>query len=456
MSRKHDKAVNRTRRRDNEHRDKVIPGKSIIRHSLAGWSVAGILGLPGILLLQIPGFSNLIAAQITVAVTGLIGGLSYPRLLKSLGGGVSPQQFWSVSTAWAASLVLGVATTFLVSLAAPKSMVFTFFSFTAWGTLGGLVTARVWRRLIAETRANDPLPALLVWSVSLGLALAVSEALSEYLKSLLPAWLAWALAYEAMAVLIGVGGGYAVVMLYRSRKAAVGISPPGATGALPAAPREVRADIAVFLLLCLPFYLNDFANIYVKDWRIWLAIDYIGVKLFPLLIIGLLLRTGKMKPGEFGLLPTPAVSFLTVFLIGTLVGIFLDQNGQEIISRFPGYRSLGEMPAITNPFWSRLDLTAGLLMVGIVEELVFRGYLCTFLFRYTRRPGLIIGLSALAFGLIHWSGGLHQVAVTGTIGAIFMALYLRTGSLYPLILAHFIIDFISFGDIFPPALFKFF
>jgi membrane protease YdiL (CAAX protease family) len=33
------------------------------------------------------------------------------------------------------------------------------------------------------------------------------------------------------------------------------------------------------------------------------------------------------------------------------------------------------MPAITNPFWNGADLTLGLLAVGILEELVFRGFL---------------------------------------------------------------------------------
>ena len=35
--------------------------------------------------------------------------------------------------------------------------------------------------------------------------------------------------------------------------------------------------ILVLVLLVSPFYLNDFASIFIKDWRLWLFIDYVGV-----------------------------------------------------------------------------------------------------------------------------------------------------------------------------------
>ena len=41
------------------------------------------------------------------------------------------------------------------------------------------------------------------------------------------------------------------------------------------------------------------------------------------------------------------------------------------------------MPAIADPAWDWLDLTFDLVLVEIFEELVFRGYMYTFLQRYT-------------------------------------------------------------------------
>ena len=38
--------------------------------------------------------------------------------------------------------------------------------------------------------------------------------------------------------------------------------------------------ILAAVVLTSPFYLNDFADLYVKDWGWWLFIDYVGVKVF--------------------------------------------------------------------------------------------------------------------------------------------------------------------------------
>ena len=48
----------------------------------------------------------------------------------------------------------------------------------------------------------------------------------------------------------------------------------------PGAGQRNPLNTALFVLLSAPFYLNDFANIYIHDWRMWLAIDYVFVKAF--------------------------------------------------------------------------------------------------------------------------------------------------------------------------------
>lgn len=212
--------------------------------------------------------------------------------------------------------------------------------------------------------------------------------------------------------------------------------------------------ILVFILLVSPFYLNDFANIYIEDWRLWLGIDYIGVKLFPLAVILWLTLSKQMRPAEFGLAMQSRASFTIVFLVVMLIGALLDQNGYSLLAGTPGYAPLGGMPAITNPAWDWIDLTLGLLLVGLVEELVFRGYMCTFLRRYIRNPPAIVVISALAFGLIHWSLGFHAVLITSMIGAVFMIAYLRTRALPPIMLAHFAINFIDFAGVVPKSIFK--
>ncbi len=211
----------------------------------------------------------------------------------------------------------------------------------------------------------------------------------------------------------------------------------------------------ILVLLITPFYLNDFSNIYVKSWQWWLFIDYTFAKVFPLLLVGWLIKNGETKHYEIGLNPQPVLSFFIVFIIITLIGTILDQNAYKLIAKIPGYPALGAMPSIKSPFWNWVDLTFGLLMVAIVEELIFRGYMFAVISEHTGNSPFIVIISSLAFGLIHWSGGLHVVYVTSIIGAVFMIAYIKTDSLPSIMLSHLAINFIDFADVIPKSIFKF-
>ena len=102
-----------------------------------------------------------------------------------------------------------------------------------------------------------------------------------------------------------------------------------------------------------------------------------------------------------------------------------------------------------------MDLTLGLLLVGVCEELVFRGYLRAVLNRYGTRAAVMVLLSSLMFGLAHWSDGFHQVLITAAVGALFMVLYLASGSLPAIMLAHFAVNFIHYAEFIPESLFRF-
>lgn len=213
--------------------------------------------------------------------------------------------------------------------------------------------------------------------------------------------------------------------------------------------------ILAAVLMAGPFYLNDFSSIYIKNWYCWLFIDYTAVKLFPLVFAIWLVYSRKMQAAEFGLRTQSVLSFIVTFLIVTLIGTLIDQNGKLIIAKLPDYPPLGGMPEIMNSVWNWIDLTFGLLMVGICEEMVFRGFLHTFISRYTENSFAIVILSSVAFGFIHWSLGLHAVIISAVIGAVFMIAYIRTRSLPAIMLAHFAINFIDFAGVIPKSMFKF-
>lgn len=208
------------------------------------------------------------------------------------------------------------------------------------------------------------------------------------------------------------------------------------------------------MALLAPFYLNDFANLHVRDWRLWLLIDYLGVKLLPLLVVAWLLRSRRLRPTDFGLRAQPLGEALLTFVLVTLIGTLIDQNGGRWLATVPGFPALGGMPVITSPLWNGIDLSLGLLLVGVCEELVFRGYLHTLLRRFTTKRWLIVVISSAAFGLIHWSLGFPAILTTALIGAVFMGAYLITAALPAIMLAHFAINFIDFAGVIPRELFR--
>jgi membrane protease YdiL (CAAX protease family) len=89
-------------------------------------------------------------------------------------------------------------------------------------------------------------------------------------------------------------------------------------------------------------------------------------------------------------------------------------------------------------FWAILSLTA-----AVCEETAFRGYLLTRLRIFTRSRGWIIPvlIASLAFGTGHTYQGVGGFVLISIYGMMFCLLFIRTGSLWPVVIAHFFQDF---------------
>ena len=214
----------------------------------------------------------------------------------------------------------------------------------------------------------------------------------------------------------------------------------------PGAGQRNPLNTALFVLLFAPFYLNDFANIYIHDWRMWLAIDYVFVKALPLLLIARMVARGQLSYASLGLGTPRLGANVATLLLAAGASVLLDQNGYAAIAKLPGYVALGGLPEIGVSAVNWIDLTFGLVLVGLVEEIMFRAALAELLAR--GGVAVTVAISSLAFGLIHWSGGLHVVVVTTVIGAVFMLIYLRWRALLALV------DFVDFAGVVPKQIFK--
>src|SRR5213594_2484630 len=119
---------------------------------------------------------------------------------------------------------------------------------------------------------------------------------------------------------------------------------------------SMRQDLTILSVLTLPFLLNDFSNIFVTDYRLWLAIDYISVKALPLVFIALLLGARKISWADLGVKPIRVGSFTIWTIVVTSLGTVLDQYGSRFfVALLPDTR-LGGMPPITNRLVYQVDL----------------------------------------------------------------------------------------------------
>jgi len=209
---------------------------------------------------------------------------------------------------------------------------------------------------------------------------------------------------------------------------------------------KARWMLGLYAGLTLPFLFNDFANIYLKDFTLWVAVDYGLAKALPLAVLFAFVAGGRLTWSEIGVFRLPAALFVYYGLAMSVLGTLLDQYAPSLFALFLPSGSLGAIPnAPEGSLLGWFDLHAGLFVTGVVEEFVFRGLAFTALTRAGLPTWAVFLVSALVFGGIHWSLGLAAIAATGVIGAVFMVCMWRTGSVWPLIFAHFVVNYIFFG-----------
>jgi hypothetical protein len=209
----------------------------------------------------------------------------------------------------------------------------------------------------------------------------------------------------------------------------------------------------ILAILSSVYLLNDFLFMRAGSYGEWLAVDY-GSRFLAIGIILCLLKQKISLPYEFGLKRIPLRQGLMWMLLLTLTGVLIDQAGWRFFEKILPNTQLAMMPKIGSPFVKTLDLTFGVALVAVSEEIVFRGY-CYSALHGLMSPRLLVPVSALLFGLIHWSTGLHAVISTALWGVLPMVAMIRTGSVVPAMIAHYITDLVSQGGFVPETWFNF-
>lgn len=171
-----------------------------------------------------------------------------------------------------------------------------------------------------------------------------------------------------------------------------------------------------------------------------------------LLLLALLVLTAWYFTGRpftelglgWGRTPYDPIAIIVIFAFLLLYGLDLvaeigsTERQRETRRRF---RKLGFLPADGSQYLHFLFLC---VCAGVGEEIVYRGFMITYLQELLGAgfwPTVAtLAVPALSFGLAHVYQGAHAVLKIVAMALLFGFFFMRTGSLWPLILLHTAID----------------
>ncbi|SEM22882.1 hypothetical protein SAMN05192533_101513 [Mesobacillus persicus] len=134
---------------------------------------------------------------------------------------------------------------------------------------------------------------------------------------------------------------------------------------------------------------------------------------------------------------------LIYYLIGAKVSVKMKNEIAKIQKKELEKSKFADIMPVTiedNKMWTFVSWTA-----GITEEVIYRGFLIFALSHLfpTLSVWVIIILSSILFGLAHTYQGFSNVVRTTIFGLFFAVLYIGLDSILPLIVFHFLVDYIG-------------
>jgi membrane protease YdiL (CAAX protease family) len=136
------------------------------------------------------------------------------------------------------------------------------------------------------------------------------------------------------------------------------------------------------------------------------------------------------------LIAVGGIAFLGQQVFSVLRSADAQAKIREQLEAQPGVRTI--LPS--TPRESRLFVAVS-ITAGICEEVLYRGYLLWYWLLLVPR-GVAIAAAILAFGVGHAYQGVKGILTAGVAGAVYMAVYLLTGSLLAPIVLHAALDIV--------------
>lgn len=196
----------------------------------------------------------------------------------------------------------------------------------------------------------------------------------------------------------------------------------------------------IYIISIIPFILNDFSNFYAGSYEQWVVIDYAS-RLAAFAFLGLMARQGNLVFAEL------SVSFARkdrlaawTLLLGAMAFGYYALS-KVFLAPLNGLWKVSGVAYDRQSLLFIVDMAFGLVLVSLSEEIVFRGLALAALRKLTDNTLVILVASSLVFALIHWSTGLKNIVDCFVYGMFFMIATMRTKSILPAAIVHFVLDY---------------
>jgi membrane protease YdiL (CAAX protease family) len=200
-------------------------------------------------------------------------------------------------------------------------------------------------------------------------------------------------------------------------------------------------DWCVTACVFAPFIVKRLVVLGEHDYVYWIAVDY-AARSVSLVGLALAYGTGLMIPSHrrAGLV----VSFV---VLGTLLVVqFAEQSlVYPLLRDNLQFFEFSRFPKITDSELGAVDLSFGLFLVALSEELAFRRFLFALLERWGADKMTVILTSSVAFAFIHLTSGISVALNAFFYGVLFGLAFWITRRLSICVGCHYLAD-LCFGN----------
>jgi membrane protease YdiL (CAAX protease family) len=215
------------------------------------------------------------------------------------------------------------------------------------------------------------------------------------------------------------------------------LATPDNTDQRPASISTIAWFAAVLLTTLIP---SQIIRLHYSDAGNWIFWDYAGRLAALAMLAALPAARALAFRSDKRQMPLWKISFWIVGIV--LVARLSRWLSLFINNAFPTM-VLGVYPRLSG--WLYLiDLIFGLALVAVSEEIIFRRYARRVLQPYLGNGIAALAATSLVFGCYHWWVGLGSVVTATILGALLMLMFKRSVALWPVALAHYSVDIISF------------